>query len=169
MTQLLDSLKEGDQIMSSGPRGKYEYKGNGEFFFKNLKFIRSFQKVSFIAGGSGITPIYQLLNNLKKSDQTKWNLLFANKSEEDILLESNLQKLQKKIPTLKISFTLEKPTASWKSYIGYVSDQMINENIPLPDEEDDHLIFVCGPKAMNEFVKDKLLRLGYPETNIFFY
>ena len=71
------------------------YLGNGDFYFKLEGKIRKYSKISLIAGGSGITPIYQvlihLLDEIKKYSIT---LLFANKKEEDILLRPQLEKLR---------------------------------------------------------------------------
>jgi len=167
LTQYLDAVKAGQELTISGPRGKYTYKGNGEISFDKLKIKRTFKTISFIAGGSGITPIYQILMNLRSNDKTKFSVLYANKTEADILMRKRLEKLQSTIPTLKISHTLETPPENWKGYIGYVSDNMIKENIAPPSE--DHVVFICGPKEMNDYVKEKLINLGYEEDHIFFY
>ncbi len=53
-------------------------------------------KIGFIAGGTGITPIYGVINKIfkNKEDKTKVNLMFANRSIEDILLRDELERMR---------------------------------------------------------------------------
>lgn len=84
MSQHLDSLSIGDTIAFRGPSGKLQYLGNGKFSIKKLRKDPadniSVKKVNMIAGGTGITPMLQLIREiLKKSDdKTECSLLFAN-------------------------------------------------------------------------------------------
>ena len=45
-----------------------------------------------IAGGTGITPMFQLIKDIcsHKEDKTKMSLVFCNKTEDDILLRKEL-------------------------------------------------------------------------------
>ena len=46
-------------------------------------------EIGMIAGGSGITPMWQIIQDVfqnSQNDKTKIHLLFANKTEGDILL-----------------------------------------------------------------------------------
>ena len=49
-----------------------------------------------IAGGTGITPMLQVIRAILKNprDTTKLYLIFANQTEEDILLRQELESLQ---------------------------------------------------------------------------
>lgn len=63
------------------------------------------------AGGSGITPMLQLIKHVLSDpcDRTQLELLFANKSEEDIMLRDQLEQLAAKHPKqLKIWYTVDK-------------------------------------------------------------
>eukprot|EP00971_Amphidinium_carterae_P257944 5120222-Amphidinium_carterae.1 len=60
MSQHLESMNVGDTIEVRGPLGEVEYKGTGNFLIHNKP--RSFKQVSLIAGGTGLTPCYQLVN-----------------------------------------------------------------------------------------------------------
>jgi NAD(P)H-flavin reductase len=48
----------------------------------------NFKRIFFIAGGSGITPIFQTILEIAhlQDDKTELILLFGNKTEEDIVL-----------------------------------------------------------------------------------
>lgn len=66
------------------------------------------------AGGSGITPMLQLIKHVLKdpSDKTQLELLFANKSEEDIMLREQIEALAAKHPDqLKVWYTVDKAPA----------------------------------------------------------
>ena len=89
MSQYLNSLKIGDTIDVKGPKGHMEYLGNGgKFWVKPLgkpKSDRQANQFIMIAGGTGITPMLQILNymfrNPGNEHQVKVNLLYANQSE----------------------------------------------------------------------------------------
>lgn len=65
MTQYLESLNIGDSIDVRGPSGHLVYRGKGAFDIKEdkkgpVKETRV-KRVSMIAGGTGITPMLQLV------------------------------------------------------------------------------------------------------------
>ena len=53
--------------------------------------------ISMIAGGTGITPMYQVIKAVLKQadDDTQLSLLYANQSPDDILLFEELQEMAK--------------------------------------------------------------------------
>lgn len=85
MSQYLEQMKVGDKISFRGPSGRLQYLGNGNFSIKKLrkdppKTVHA-KRVNMIAGGTGITPMLQLVRDvLKRSekDKTELALLFAN-------------------------------------------------------------------------------------------
>jgi NAD(P)H-flavin reductase len=65
MTNYLNELDLGQSITVRGPFGKLTYLGDGNFKilkkFKPLTFLeKRYTKVGMIAGGSGITPFFQV-------------------------------------------------------------------------------------------------------------
>lgn len=64
-----------------------------------------------VAGGTGITPLYQVIqyiteNQLESSPNL--TLLFANRTEDDILLYNELKEYEKTNPKLKVYFSVDK-------------------------------------------------------------
>ena len=59
-----------------------------------------------LAGGTGVTPMYQVANAILKNpaDKTEITLLFANVSTDDILIEEELTNLQALSPQFKVCF-----------------------------------------------------------------
>merc|ERR1711879_117589 len=92
MSQYLENMKIGDTIDVRGPSGLLVYNGQGEFAIKPVKA----SKVSMIAGGTGITPMLQLVTDVFRNehDKTSLSLLFANQSEDDILVREELEAIQ---------------------------------------------------------------------------
>lgn len=86
MSQHLDSLNIGDKILMKGPKGHMEYFGKGEFQVKPLgkpMQQRSCGSIGMMAGGTGITPMLQILHFIFKnpSDKTKIKMIYANQSK----------------------------------------------------------------------------------------
>ena len=66
-----------------------------------------------IFSGTGITPMLQLVRQVIRDpkDKTQLALLFANQSEDDILLRQELEQVQKDHPDrFKLWFTVDRPT-----------------------------------------------------------
>lgn len=169
MTQYLESLQKGDHIKISGPRGKLNYHGNGDILIDTPERKQHLQvkRIGLIAGGTGITPMYQVIQDVlnNQQDKTHIDLLFGNRSEEDILLRKELIAADKDA-RIKVHFTVDKATSDWKGgYTGYIDEKMIKETMPPP--ADDVLICTCGPRAMNQMLAELLLKMGYKEENIF--
>lgn len=116
MTQHIESLKIGDTIEVRGPSGRLQYLGHGKFSIKKLRkdppVIIHTKRVGLIAGGVGITPILQLVRHITKdpTDQTECALLFANQTEDDILVRNELEEVVAKYPDrFKLWYTLDRP------------------------------------------------------------
>lgn len=175
MTQYLDSLNIGDKIGFRGPSGKLQYLGNGKFSIKKLRKdppqVVQVKKVNMIAGGSGITPMLQLITEvLKRSgDNTQLALLYANQSEDDILLRDELDVLAAKHQDqFKVWYTIDRATDSWKFSVGFVNDKMIQDNLFPPSA--DTITVMCGPPPMINFAcLPSLEKLNYEKDLNFAY
>lgn len=60
-----------------------------------------------VAGGSGITPMYQVANLILKNpfDKTMLSLIYANVTEDDILLKAELDLLVKNHHNFKVPYS----------------------------------------------------------------
>ncbi|KAJ7418442.1 NADH-cytochrome b5 reductase 3 [Willisornis vidua] len=177
MSQYLDSLKIGDTIDFRGPSGLLVYKGKGKAGLKDVTYpefdIRPEKKaepvtktvkyVGMIAGGTGITPLLQIIRAIikDKDDPTICQLLFANQTEKDILLRAELEEIQAQHPTrFKCWYTLDRAPEGWEYSEGFVNQEMIREHLPPP--QNDVLILMCGPPPMIQYACiPNLDKLGY--------
>uniref|UniRef100_A0A673IHK3 cytochrome-b5 reductase n=1 Tax=Sinocyclocheilus rhinocerous TaxID=307959 RepID=A0A673IHK3_9TELE len=84
MSQYLNDMKIGDTIDFRSPNGLLVYNGNGQFAIrpdkKSEPKVQKFRHVGMIAGGTGITPMLQLIKSITAdhADNTKCSLIFAN-------------------------------------------------------------------------------------------
>ena len=123
MSQYLENMEIGDTIDVRGPSGLLVYQGNGTFAIKpdkksSPKTVKA-TKVSMIAGGTGITPMLQLITDVFRNtnDDTCLSLLFANQSEDDILVREELEALQAEHPDrFKLWYTVDRPKEGKKIY-----------------------------------------------------
>ncbi|NWI17715.1 NB5R3 reductase, partial [Crypturellus soui] len=170
MSQYLDSLKIGDTIDFRGPSGLLLYHlsfFSGQFAIRPEKkaepVLRKVKYVGMIAGGTGITPMLQIIRAIMKDkdDHTICQLLFANQTERDILLRNELEELQVQNSTrFKLWYTLDRAPENWEYSEGYVNQEMIRDHLPPP--QDDVLILMCGPPPMIQYAcLPNLDKLGY--------
>jgi cytochrome-b5 reductase len=175
MSQYLDNMEIGDYIDFRGPSGLLVYNGRGEFAIRPDKksdpVTKKAGKVGMIAGGTGITPMLQLVRQVFKDpeDNTELWLIFANQTEKDILLREELEEVAEAHPQrFHLHYTLDKAPEDWKYSEGFVNEAMIKEHLPPPG--DDTLVFMCGPPPMIQFAcNPNLDKLGYVEDMRFAY
>ena len=88
----------GESLDVCGLTGEIEYPGPSKFKIDGKD--KTFSKISLIVGGSGLTPAHQLVGNniLENSDKDKTQLrvIAAHETEDDILLQHQLDKLARK-------------------------------------------------------------------------
>jgi len=164
LTSYLESLKVGDKVTMSGPKYKRTYLGHGKV--NVLGNLHEVKDIVFIAGGTGVAPLYQLILALldDPTDQTNLHILFANKSEADILLREELEEAAKD-PRIKVHYTVDTASPTWKGYTGFITKEMLADITPKPETKP--LLWACGPKPMHKLVKSLYSELGYDvEKNI---
>lgn len=176
MTQYLENMKIGDSIDFRGPGGLLEYKTNGILSIqKNKKDSNpkqiSTKQIGLIAGGSGITPMLQIIRKVvrEKSDETKIFLLFANQTEADILCREELEAAQKECPNqIKIHYTLDRAPKNWNYSSGFINEEMLKNHMPAAGLGNQ--ILICGPPPMIKFAcMPNLEKLGWNSDDIFIY
>ncbi|OCH87549.1 cytochrome-b5 reductase [Obba rivulosa] len=170
MSKHIHELKPGEKLAIKGPIPKFPFK------------VNEFEEVGMVAGGSGITPMHQILLHALNdpSNKTRFTLIFANISERDILLREEFDKLRKEHPdTFNVIYTLDKPGPDWKGPTGYVNKEMIAQHIAPPSLAEKVKIFVCGPPGQVAALAGKkagmkqgelggiLKELGYTEDQVF--
>jgi len=142
ITNELGKIKPGDELIIRDVWGDIAYNGIG----------------MFIAGGAGITPFISILRDLEQKNLVDGNILiFANKTQNDIILESELSHLLGK------SFVniLSGEKIAGYSY-GFITDKFLKKYISPKTEK----YYLCGPPPMMEAIIKHLSDLGISESQI---
>ncbi|CEF61033.1 Oxidoreductase FAD/NAD(P)-binding domain and Flavoprotein pyridine nucleotide cytochrome reductase domain and NADH:cytochrome b5 reductase (CBR) family and Oxidoreductase, FAD-binding domain and Ferredoxin reductase-type FAD-binding domain and Riboflavin synthase-like beta-barrel domain-containing protein [Strongyloides ratti] len=169
-SRYLASKTTGDQLIVSGPFGFITYLSNGFFNIKTQKKIVNFSELAMIAGGSGITPMYQLIKCIlnDKNDKTKITLLYSNKKLEDIIHREKLEEFEKQHSDkfhLVNTLTRISDTEKWNGEKGRIDESMIKKYVP--SSEKNVFVLICGPKEMCFSVKEISSKLGYKNIYCF--
>lgn len=149
--QYLAGLSVGDEVLFRGPKGAMRYR-------RGLC-----RKIGMLAGGTGITPMYQLIRAICEDprDTTEVSLVYANRTEGDILLREELEAFARRYPrNLKIHYMLDNPPAGWAYGTGFVTKELMADRFPNPREEGVK-VMLCGPPGMVNAAKKGLTELGY--------
>mmetsp|Transcript_87660 Transcript_87660/g.237641 ORF Transcript_87660/g.237641 Transcript_87660/m.237641 type:complete len:318 (+) Transcript_87660:41-994(+) len=157
----LDSKMPGDFIEIMGPLGLNEYMGRGAFKLPGRTVTAT--RVGMLAGGTGVTPMLQVVQAALRDPQDTccFSLIYANKTEDDILCRDILDELAKTSRgRFSLFYTLDFPPAGWQGQTGFITAAMIQECLPAPS--DDTLVLMCGPPPMVEHAcKKNLAALGF--------
>eukprot|EP00640_Fibrocapsa_japonica_P003493 CAMPEP_0113943024 /NCGR_PEP_ID=MMETSP1339-20121228/16469_1 /TAXON_ID=94617 /ORGANISM="Fibrocapsa japonica" /LENGTH=308 /DNA_ID=CAMNT_0000947755 /DNA_START=89 /DNA_END=1015 /DNA_ORIENTATION=+ /assembly_acc=CAM_ASM_000762 len=171
MSQHLESLNIGDTIEMRGPKGHLTYKGHGKMAIAKRGEVetRYARQIGMIAGGTGITPMLQVMSAIvkEKSRVDIW-LLFANQTADDILVRSELEGMLKDNTNIRLWYTLDRPPAGWPFSTGFVDAEMVKKHMPEPGP--DTQILMCGPGPMIKMACEPALKeLGYTEDMQFVF
>ena len=174
----LHELRPGDIVEMKGPFEQYRMTADEH----------AGRDVVLIAGGTGVTPCYQLIQDLvrrrREGDERRLParllLVFANNSELEILMRQDIEALAESSDGyLQIQYVVkEAPLVPAPNIThGLVTREYLQRMLPPPER--DPFVLVCGPPGMMEAVsgpktKDRkqgelsgaLKALGYREAQV---
>jgi cytochrome-b5 reductase len=171
MSSYLHDMEPGQRLDFKGPLPKYPWSENKH------------EHIALVAGGTGITPMYQLIRAIfsNPNDKTKVSLIYGNVSEEDILLKKELEEVENTYPQrFKAFYLLDKPPEKWQGGTGYVTKELLKTVLPEPKEGEKIKVFVCGPPGMYKAIsggkkspqdqgelEGQLKELGYGKDQVY--
>ena len=167
MSQTLDTLPIGHGVDFKGPIGKFEYLGNGRCTVNAVE--RKVQRFIMICAGSGVTPILQVFRAVMsdKEDPTTCTVLNGNRMIQDILCKEDLDALiQGNEDRAKVLYTLTKAPEEWKGLRGRINGELVEKHCV---RDDDTMVLVCGPEAMEKTIHKTLLNQGWTDEQILFF
>ena len=142
VTNQLLSLHPNDRLRVHDIFGSIQYKGEG----------------LFIAGGAGITPFISIFRDLKSKDAIANNkLIFANKTEADIILKNEFTDLLGKS---FINILSEGNSDLYHSGLitkEFLSNYIVDTNTP---------VYLCGPPPMMKAIEKLLAQLNVSSDHI---
>jgi len=139
----LHSLRPGDKLYFATTLQEYKWKTN------------SFPHITLIAGGCGITPLFQLAQGILRDpqDKTRMTLIFGARTDQDVLLKKELDGFAREFPErFEVKYTVSNPAQGSELRKGRVDKELLEE-VLVPKGvvgRRDTKVFVCGPKAMEE-------------------
>lgn len=167
MTMALDRLPTGTAVEFKGPIGKFQYLGEGNVLVNSKE--RHVDRFYMICGGSGVTPIFQVLRAVLKdeNDNTACTVLDGNRSEVDILCRSELDSFA----TLhkgkcKVVHALSQPSETWSGHRGRISEYLLKQHVVYQGKS---MVLICGPQPMESSVRRMLLGHGWAESDLLFF
>ena len=144
VTNEIDHLKAGDELILRDVWGAINYKGEGYF----------------IAGGAGITPFIAILRKLKEQGQLHNNqLFFSNKTSQDIILKDELETMLGN----KAVFIVTQEANS-----GFESHKIDKDYLQVHITDFSKHFYVCGPDKMVADLSDTLVTLGAKADAVIF-
>lgn len=115
-----------------------------------------------LAGGIGMNPFYSMVQYVyEKKLAIPLTLIVSFSKKEDIIFYSELQKIQKENPQIKIIHTLSQDT--WESETGRISQELIKKYI---SDVQDAAYMIAGSEKMVEDTQDVLLQMGIDQSKI---
>ena len=153
ISKYLHEQKVGDSVLMSGPN-------QGGHWVDGMA-----KKVGFVAGGTGITPMISIIRwILTKRLDVDLVLLFANKTEADIIFREEWERNVREHSNFHCYHVLEQPPAGWSQGTGRITEDVLRRHLPSPGPET--VIFLCGPPPMVDPMEAILKGLGYSEQAI---
>jgi len=150
-----DILKVGDPISFTGPYGEFRASQNVD------------KPMLLIAGGSGMAPIYSILQDLyNKKQMRNSRYFFGAQTQRDLFHISQLSALEKDCPCFKFipALSNEPVDTDWKGERGLITD-VVSRNIP---NCKDYEAYLCGSPGMINACIKVLTDCGMPAQNIFY-
>ena len=151
---LAETLAEGDRLEITGPFGVFTLReGDNDLVF--------------VGGGAGMAPILSLLRSMaERGLQRKATFFYGARTRKDLCFESELRKLEQKLPDFQYVPALSEPgdDDGWDGETGLITDVVKRR---VGDLRGAHA-YVCGPPPMVEAALPLLETLGVEEKRIYY-
>lgn len=150
---LHDNLNVGAQITTSGPLGTF-----------SCQSTPTTDKLLFISGGSGITPVMSMSRYLHDvADPRDVVFLYSARTERDLIFRDELAFLAARHPRFRPIFTLTHAgSPAWMGLTGRISARLIEDAVP---DFRERTVFLCGPTPFMDTVKGALTEAEFPMAN----
>jgi NAD(P)H-flavin reductase len=182
MSRYLYGLQVGDTVEMKGPVGHLRYgdDGPGSFMRGQRRKFEGVTHIAMIAGGTGITPMLQLVNHCLQDehDATALRLVEANSCVDDIMMHDELRALATgSAGQLELLFTVSKLTAKERRAArnAHLVEQSLRNvaeyakilraafaDCPLGDDKT--MICLCGPPGFVKAAKAIVVGIGYEQV-----
>jgi ring-1,2-phenylacetyl-CoA epoxidase subunit PaaE len=159
---LNNHIKNGDELEVLPPLGNFKIENS------NLNQYKSY---FFIAAGSGITPIISMIKTLLIGDsKSNIQLIYGNKTKDEIIFLEELNDLQNRFPNFKVYHLLSKENnilaySNERISINIIEKISLEKNINIKENSG---FYICGPDEMMRNINYHLLEKKVVQSNIYF-
>lgn len=137
--------KPGDRFTMTEPSGEFHY-----------ETLRDKKHIVCIAGGAGITPFLSMAKSMVEGDEDyEMTLFYGARDEARIAFKPELDALAEK--GLKVVYVLSDEERTGYEH-GFVSAALLEKYVDIRNVT----FFLCGPKAMYDFVLKELAPYNLP-------
>ena len=152
---LCDHIQAGDTLKTAPPSGH---------FFKSMDSTKHFV---LFGGGSGITPLFSILKHvLKTKPDARVSLVYANRSEDQIIYKKELQQwATDHTSRLQIHHLLSQPSAAWELPTSKITSAWIGSFLGEIDQGSTEF-YICGPEGYMELCKNALLESSVAKERV---
>ena len=142
--------KPGDRFRMSEPTGEFHY-----------ETLRDKKRIVCIAGGAGITPFISMARSMAEKDEPYEMILFYGaRDEAHLAYQAELDELCKKTG-LRVIYVLSDEEKSGFVH-GFITAALIEQFVNIKE----CTFFLCGPKAMYDFVDSELKPYDLPRKAV---
>jgi len=150
---LLDRVKRGSRLESSGPAGEFVH--NPVFHARRMVMV---------AGGCGVTPFMSMVREILECGlDREVHLFLGNRDLAHAIGHEAFSDLDARFENFHYVPVIETPPAGYAGRTGLITGQLIRQTL---GRLEDRTFYVCGPQAMYDFCLPELERLGIPRRRL---
>jgi len=156
-TWLETGAEVGDKLRVCGPQGEFK-----------LNSSSSSAPRRFVAGGTGVAPMFSMLRQLIVSNEANESrLYFGVNRESELFAQDELEALQSEMPNLIIEICVWKPEGAWNGFTGSPADALkrdLAEDIRQGLEPE---VYLCGPPGLVDATESVAKEAGLSQEQIY--
>lgn len=142
---LVNKAKPGERFTMTEPSGEFHY-----------ETLRDKRHIVCIAGGSGITPFVSMAKSMQEGDEPyQMTLFYGARDEAHIAFRPELDALAQH--GLRVIYVLSDEQKTGYEH-GFITAALMEKYVDIRDAS----FFLCGPKAMYEFIGKELAPYSLP-------
>ncbi len=142
----LRELKAGDEVLIKAPMG-------------TCVFDPSYQKIGFLIGGIGITPVISIVEYIiAKKLSTEVHVVYSNKTDDEIAFRPELDAWQAAHANINVSYTLTDCQPKDRTcFYGAIDKKLLGTQVC---DLNERVVFIFGPPKMVEAMRELAFSLG---------